>query len=114
MIKAWFEVDKYRNKAGVIRRRPVQERNFHPADWKLNEIKSWHRLRSATKQGPKLSVNEIERRREAERAREWWEQATAAGLKGDRRDQWVMGRLGWDPRTDESRLRRLMRTRLNS
>src|SRR5438876_1192245 len=66
--------------------------SFDPRrDLKWNEIKSWHRLRSATKQGPKLSVNEIERRREAERAREWWEQATAAGLKGDRRNQWVMG-----------------------
>jgi hypothetical protein len=195
-IKGQFDVDKYRNKIGVIRRRPVQERNFHAADWrfkwrteaeqfqnvfdvfchkwdlygvqkdpnsksetpakngerrnltegnenedrplllkltvnitphgtmimiprywsfdprrdlKWNQIKRWHRLRSATKQGQKLSVNEIERRREAEKARELWEQASAAGLKGERREQWVMGRLGWDPRTDESRLRRLVR-----
>ena len=77
------------------------------SDW--NEIKSWHRLRSATKQGRKQSVNEIERRREAEKARELWEQASAAGLKGERREQWVMGRLGWDARTDESKLRRLLR-----
>jgi hypothetical protein len=212
-IKGQFDVDKYRNKIGVIRRRPVQERNFHAGDWKFgwrteaeqfqnvfdvfchkwdlygiqkvpnskrqipktsqaanseaesancannerrnmrntrnftdqedrplllkltvnitphgtmimiprywsfdprrdlkwSEIKRWHRLRSATKQGLKLSVNEIERRREAEKARELWEEASAAGLKGEKREQWVMGRLGWDPRTDESKLRRLMR-----
>jgi len=183
-IKAQFDVDKYRNRIGVIRRRPVQERNFHTAGWKFgwrteaeqfqnvfdvfchkwdlygvqkappnptegnedkedkplllkltvnitphgtmimiprywsfdprrdlkwSQIKNWHGLRSATKQGPKLSVNAIERRREAEKARELWKQATAAGLKGDRRTQWVMERLGWDPRTDESKLRRLVR-----
>jgi hypothetical protein len=84
--------------------------SFDPRrDLKWSEIKRWHRLRSATKQGPKLSVNEIERRREAEKARELWEEASAVGLKGERREQWVMGRLGWDPRTDESKLRRLMR-----
>jgi hypothetical protein len=216
-MKAQFDVDKYRNQSGVIRRRPVQERNFHPGDWKFgwktereqfqnvfdvfchkydlygvqlerkiptsniqapeknpianakgegeprntrnrqnftggnrgngegedrplllkltvnitahgtlimiprywsfdprrdlkwSEIKRLHRLRSATKQGRKLSVNEIERRQEAEKARELWDEASAAGLKGDRRGQWVMGRLGWDPRTDESKLRRLLR-----
>jgi hypothetical protein len=179
-IRAQFDVDKYRNKIGVIRRRPVQERNFHAADWKFgwraeaeqfenvfdvfchkwdlygmqrnftevkegerdrplllkltvnltphgtmimiprywsfdprrdlkwNQVKRWHRLRSATKQGRKIGVNQVERRREAEKARALWEQASAAGLKGERREQWVMGRMGWDPRTDESRLRRLL------
>jgi hypothetical protein len=38
-----------------------------------------------------------------------WEEASAAGLKGDARDQWVMEKLGWDARTDESKLRRLVR-----
>ncbi len=43
------------------------------------------------------------------KAKELWKEATKGGLKGDRRTQWVMGKLGWDARTDESRLRRLMR-----
>src|SRR5205085_2706934 len=32
-LKAEFEVERYRNVAGIIRRRMVQERNFRPADW---------------------------------------------------------------------------------
>jgi hypothetical protein len=84
--------------------------SFDPRrDLKWNEIKGLHRLRSATRQGQKLKVNAIERRREAEKARELWEQASAAGLKGDKRDQWVMEKLGWDARTDESKLRRLVK-----
>jgi hypothetical protein len=55
------------------------------------------------------NYNEVERRAEAERAQAWWEQAEKVGLKGDQRNQWVMGRLGWDPRTDDSKLRRLLR-----
>ena len=83
-------------------------------DVKWKEVQNWHRLRSATKQGLKLSVNEVERRQEAERAQEYWDEATSAGLKGDNRDQWVMGRLGWDARTDESRLRRLLKCKVKS
>jgi len=44
----------------------------------VDEVQNWHRLRSATKHGLKLSVNEVELRREAERARELWDEATAA------------------------------------
>lgn len=170
-IKSHFDVNLFRNAIGVIRRRPVQERNFRGAGWKFswgtekeqfqnvfdvfcqkwdlygmererplllkltvnitpygtlimiprywsfdprrdlkwNAVKGWHGLRSAKKQGVKLSVNEVERRQEAERAKEYWEQATAGGLQGDRRKQWVMGRLGWDPRTDDSKLRRVLK-----
>src|SRR5436190_22173504 len=35
-IRALFDVSKYQNAAGVIRRRLVQERNFRPADWKFS------------------------------------------------------------------------------
>ena len=49
------------------------------------------------------------RRTEAERGKALWEEASRAGLKGEKRKQWVMGRLGWDARTDESRLRRLLK-----
>jgi hypothetical protein len=171
-IKREFEVDRYRNNKGIIRRRMVQERNFRPADWKFSwgteaqrfqnvfdafchkwnlygieedrplllkltvnvtpygtvvmipkywsfdprrdlkwkEIMRLHRVRSAQKQGVKLSLNRAERAREAERARRLWSEATRAGMKGDRRKQWVIERLGWDARTDESRLRRLLQT----
>ena len=46
-IKSQFDVDKYRNRAGVIRRRPVQERNFHPGDWKFGwstEAEQFHNV----------------------------------------------------------------------
>jgi hypothetical protein len=59
-------------------------------------------------------VNEVERRLEAERAHEFWDQATAAGLKGDKREQWVMGRLGWVPQRDVSKLRRLLKCKVKS
>jgi len=32
-IKRSFEVDEFRNNKGIIRRRPVQERNFRSRDW---------------------------------------------------------------------------------
>jgi hypothetical protein len=170
-IKNEFKVDKYRNAAGIIRRRLAQERNFRPADWKFSweteaqrfqnvfdafchrwdlfgmeedrplllkltanvtpygtiimvprywsfdprrdlkwkAITRLHRTRSAQKQGVKLSSNEAERREEAERGRQFWQEATKAGLKGEKRKQWVMGRLGWDARTDDSRLRRVLK-----
>jgi hypothetical protein len=183
-IKSQFEVDKYRNAKGIIRRRLVQERNFRPADWrfaweteaqrfqnvfdafchkwnlygiegrkapgtnratedrplllkltvnvtpygtvimvpkywsfdprrdlKWKEIMRLHRVRSAQKQGAKLSSNQAERREEAERAGELWSAATKAGMKGERRKAWVMERLGWDTRTDESRLSRILKIR---
>jgi hypothetical protein len=211
-VKALFDVDQYRNVNGIIRRRPVQERNFRPADWKFSweteaeqfrfvfdafchrwdlygiegrkipstkhqapeksqapnsksergdrsksksksrsgSMEEWedrpllmkltanltanvtlilvprywsfdpkrdvkwgaitrlHRMRGVQRQGPKLSAGRTERRQESERAGELWEEATEAGLKGQRRIDWVVGRMGWDARTDESRLRRLL------
>src|ERR1043166_5800885 len=80
-----------------------KERKFQPPTSNLQSKRQVSR-----KKGIKLGVNEGERRQEAEKAGEYWGQATAAGLRGDRRNQWVMGRLGWDPRTDDRKLRRLM------
>jgi len=83
--------------------------SFDPRrDLKWKAITRLHRARNTLKQGVKLSANRAERLQEAERARRLWTEATKAGLKGDRRDQWVMGSLGWDARTSESRLRRLL------
>jgi len=83
-------------------------------DFKWIEIAKLHRLRSATKQGKKMIENKAERRKEAERAQELWSEATAAGLKGDKRDQWVMGRLGWVPQTDVSKLKRLLKFKVKT
>lgn len=83
--------------------------SFDPRrDLKWKEITRLHRVRSPQKQGAKLSLNQSERREEAERGRELWNEAARAGLRGENRTQWVMGRLGWDPRTDASRLTRLL------
>jgi hypothetical protein len=57
----------------------------------------------------KLEPDRAARREERERAKEFWKEATKAGMKGDRRTRWVMRKLGWDERTDESKLRRLMK-----
>src|SRR5206468_10075651 len=35
-LKTEFAVEEYRNPAGIIRRRMVQERNFRPAGWKFS------------------------------------------------------------------------------
>jgi len=199
-IKQEFEVDKYRNRQGVIRRRFVQERNFRPSDWgfaweseeerfrnvfdafchkwnlygmegrkgpnnklqapeklqtsssklqrsddvwgdkplllklsvnltpfgtlievpkywsfdpkrdlKWGAVTELHKMREVKRQGPKLSPGVTARRAEAAEARRLWVEATKAGMKGDARNQWVMERLGWDARTDESRLRRILK-----
>ena len=59
-------------------------------------------MREVKRQGPKLSRGVAARRAEAAEARRLWTEATKAGMKGDRRNQWVIARLGWDVRTDES------------
>ena len=84
--------------------------SFDPKrDVKWGAVTKLHRMREVRRQGPKLSPGGSARRGEAERARSLWEEATRAGLKGDKRNQWVMGKLGWDARTDESKLRRLVK-----
>lgn len=68
-----------------------------------------HRSRDVHRQGAKLTKNQIDRHRESKQASRFWNQATAAGLKGDRRNSWVMGKLGWDARNDARQLRRLLK-----
>ena len=169
-FKRLFDVKRYRNYKGIIRRRMVQERDFRPefgfrwrspeekfreafdafchrwnlygmlGDWpmvlkmtvnltpfgtmifipaywsfdpkrdfKWQVITELHRARGVARQGAKLGLNRLERQEEARRARMLMEQAKAQGLKGDRKTLWVMTKLGWDLRTDESRLRRLLK-----
>ncbi|MCC7518527.1 MAG: hypothetical protein IT578_05015 [Verrucomicrobiae bacterium] len=93
---------------------------FVPAYWSLdprrdffwNEIRALHHSRSLKKQGTKLGRNQRERRKEAMRAKRLMEQAVARGLKGSRRDDWVMRRLNWDVRTEPRALRRLLKDAL--
>ena len=83
--------------------------SFDPKrDLNWREITRLHRARGVTKQGPKLSVEKKARESEAAKARDLWQQATKAGLRGDKRNEWVMKRLAWDMRTNPSRLRRLV------
>jgi hypothetical protein len=84
--------------------------SFDPKrDLKWSAITKLHRTREVLRQGPKLSQTRAARRDEAEAARMLWREAKRAGLKGDRRNEWVMERLGWDVRTDESKLRRMVK-----
>ncbi|MCC7519887.1 MAG: hypothetical protein IT578_11980 [Verrucomicrobiae bacterium] len=90
---------------------------FLPAYWSMDHqrdfwwcrIKTLHRTRSLAKQGPKLSRNQCERRKEAARAKRLMAQAIALGLKGSRRDDWVMRKLNWDVRTEPRALWRLLK-----
>ena len=85
--------------------------SFDPKrDFKWRTITELHRARGVPKQGIKLGMNRLSREEDGRRSQNLWQQATQAGLKGDRRIHWVMGKLGWDPRTDESRLRRLIKS----
>ena len=79
-------------------------RDFH---W--DGIRILHHTRSLSKQGPKLSSNQFERRKIAAHARRLMAQAISMGLKGSRRDDWVMRKLNWDVRTDPRALRRLLK-----
>ena len=84
--------------------------SFDPKrDVNWGEVTKLHRMREVKRQGPKLSPSRAARHTEAAAARRLWREATRAGLKGDGRKEWVMERLGWDVRTDESRLRRLLK-----
>jgi hypothetical protein len=86
--------------------------SFDPKrDLKWRTITALHRARGVARQGPKLSLNQAMRHAEGEKAARLWDQATAAGRKGDARVYWVMGKLGWDLRTDRSRLSRLLQKR---
>lgn len=77
-------------------------------DLKWRAITALHRARGVRKQGPKLSGGQIEIEDERENAKRWRKEATTLGLKGTALSAWVMRKLGWDPRTDERKLRRLM------
>ena len=71
------------------------------------EIKNLHNARVPSKQGPKLTRNQMEQAAEAKRAARFNAEAKAKGLKGDKRENWVMSQLKW-AKTDARKLRRLL------
>jgi hypothetical protein len=164
-------VEKYQNHKQIIRRRPVQERNFRfdwefrwkteedrflalfdafchrwnlygmegdkplllkltvnltpygtiifvPSYWSFDpkrdlnwgEITALHKARGVDRQGPKLSAIREARRHDAKRALQFWRKALEAGLKGEARIAWTIKQMGWHPQTDESKLKRLLRS----
>jgi len=169
-MKGRFDIGKYRDPKGIIRRRMVLERNFRPEGWELSwktredrfrvifdafchkwvlygmewekpllqklsvnvtplgtmifiprywsfdhkrdlkwkAVTSLHRSRDVRRQGEKLTANQLARYQDGTRALRLWQEAKAAGRKGVALSSWVMGKLGWDARTDERQLRRLL------
>ncbi len=89
---------------------------FVPSWWSLDakrdlnwrEIKKLHNARVASKQGAKLTKNQMEQTAETEMAARFDAEARAKGLKGERRAGWVIERLKW-ARKDARRLRRVLR-----
>jgi len=169
-LKALFDVSKFQNSKGIIRRRMVQERNFRsdwefvaddqkrrfrsafdafchrwhlygmegnkplvlklsvnltahgtmivvPAFWSFdprrdldwNEITKLHRSRGITRQGPKLSLGRIERRRLAKKTNQLWHQLTREGIKGDEFYKRIKERLALPPSFTDREIRRLHR-----
>jgi hypothetical protein len=89
---------------------------FIPAYWSFDPkrdlnwraITTLHKARGVPKQGTKLSANQLAGRLEATRARRLWKEVAARKLKGEARISWVLKELGWDSRTDERQLRRIL------
>jgi hypothetical protein len=170
-IKKNFDVAKYQNPAGIIRRRMTSERNFRPKGWdfswgkrvdrfrlvfdafchkwtlygmdhdkpllqklsinitalgtmifiprywsfdyyrdlKWKVVKHLHECRGVPRQGAKLSTSQAQRREQARAVRRWWNEATKVHLKGEKKNQWVIEKLGLHSQTSERQLRRLMK-----
>jgi hypothetical protein len=79
----------------------------HTRDFSWPEIKKLHHARVASKQGAKLTRNQMEQDAEAEKAARLDAEAKAKGLKGERRADWVMEQLGWGNK-DPRQLRRVL------
>ena len=90
---------------------------FIPAYWSFDPkrdlrwraISALHKARGVQKQGAKLAANRTAKQREARRAAQLLVAAKSQGLHGTTRTAKVMDQLGWDPRTDERALRRLVK-----
>lgn len=76
-------------------------------DW--HAISKVHRAHGISRQGPKLSSARIERHVEREKAKGFRDEARRNGLRGDAVYDFVAQKMGWDPRSDQSKLKRLLR-----
>jgi len=81
----------------------------HGRDLEWRDIMQLHNARKVPRQGPKLTVNQAERRAMAIVAQKQLAVAKRRGLKGDARDYWVMQKIGLPPNTDPRQLRRLLK-----
>lgn len=72
-------------------------------DWKA--IRGLHRAISGS-HARRVSIDDLARLEESARAWELDLKARKAGLRGQKRVDWVIAQMGWPPDTDESRLRR--------
>ena len=76
---------------------------FIPAWWSLDgkrdlnwsEIQALHGARVTSRQGEKLSVNQVAQRKEAAKAFKLNELAKTRGLRGDERIRWVSQKMKW-------------------
>lgn len=78
-------------------------------DLNWRAITRLHHSRGVAKQGLKLGTSQKERREQAKRARHFAVEAAKRGLKGDKKDDWIISRLGLHPETDRKQLWRLLK-----
>ena len=77
-------------------------------DLKWGAITKLHRSRDVRRQGAKLGQNQRDRLNEARRVYQLWREAKQNGANGDARYATVVEKMGWHPKTDFSRVRRLL------
>jgi hypothetical protein len=77
-------------------------------DLRWRAITRLHHSRGVSKQGLKLSANQKERQQQAETARKHYADASSRGLRGEKRDDWIISKLGLHPETDRKQLWRLL------
>jgi hypothetical protein len=78
-------------------------------DLKWRATTRLHHSRGVSKQGIKLRANQRGRRKQADAARAFFAQATQLKMKGEKRDDWVIAKLGLHPETDRKQLWRLLK-----
>ncbi len=78
-------------------------------DLKWRATTRLHHSRGVSKQGFKLSANQKERRKQADAAKTFFTKATQLKMKGEKRDDWVIAKLGLHPETDRKQLWRLLK-----
>lgn len=79
-------------------------------DLKWRSVTKLHHSRDVQRQGAKLEANESARRAIAAKARRFMAEAKRLGMKGDKRDYWIMANIGMSD-SDPRQLRRLLKSR---